>query len=81
MAAHGLEVPEPLPANRDAWFAFVQVADCYAVPMAGRPHPAWADIKPVLEVHGLWSASVQSRLRTCFNEYIPLDLDRSRKAD
>lgn len=67
MDAYGYEPPEPYPANRRAWGAFLRVFGCVHVGF-GLPQPNWADIRAVLELHDLWDADTQERLVICFQE-------------
>jgi hypothetical protein len=41
--------------------------------------PNWSDIKPVLELYGLWSASIHERLSICFTELLTMEAEQ-RKA-
>jgi hypothetical protein len=80
MAARGFEPPLPLPSNADAWTAFIRVYHYRHAPM-GTPYlPNWSDIKPVLELYGLWSLEVHSRLSVCFMELLTMEAE-TRKAN
>lgn len=79
MAAHGYVQPRPLPSNEDAWSAFVRVYYYRHAPMGTPWLPNWSDIKPVLELYGLWSASIHERLSICFTELLTMEAE-TRKA-
>lgn len=73
MAAHGVELPVPLPKNRRAWSAFVRVHTVRHAPMGVMHLPNWTDIRTVLELHGLWDADTQERLALMFTEMFTME--------
>lgn len=79
MAAHGLEMPSPLPENRNAWTSFLRVQQYRHAPMGHPWLPNWSDIAPVLELYGQWTLAVHAKLVVCFNELLTLE-DEQRKA-
>ena len=80
MAAHGLTAPQPLPANRDAWSAFVRVRYYRHPTMGGEGFPNWSDISGVLSLYGQWHIENHVKLTVCFNELMTLEAEQ-RKAE
>jgi hypothetical protein len=81
LAEHDLEVPRPLPANVEAWGAFLRVADIRRLGAAAAGGPAWADIAEVLKLSGQWNAGIQQKLEICFRELLKGETEvRKRKA-
>jgi len=81
MGDYELEVPRPLPANADAWGAFLRVADVRRVGVAGAGGPAWADIAEVLRLTNQWVPEVQRKLEICFRELMRAEHEiRQRKS-
>ena len=81
MAAHGYTMPQPLPANRRGWTAFLRVSHVRHYPM-GQPHfPNWADIESILPLYNLWDADVHGKLAMCFTELLTLEGEQRKASD